>query len=134
MKAHYSLFRDQLHIFGLSGLTVAYPIYSFLLANPGYLVANGVTSQNLYFIIALSSFILPAVLIVFGVILSYLNSPVYRVFHFALIWTLLTLAFLPLLSRIDFLSVWVVFGSSAVIAALVTREYRSNLFQRLLCA
>jgi hypothetical protein len=128
MMARHSVFRDQLHIFGLAGLAVAYPIYSFLLANPAYLIANGVTSQNLYLIIALSSFVLPAVLIVLGVLLNYVHKPAYRVIHLALIWVLLVLAFLPMLSRMDFLSVWLVFGLSAAAAALVTREYRSNLF------
>jgi hypothetical protein len=128
MMTRHSVFRDQLHIFGFAGLAVAYPIYSFLLANPAYLIANGVTSQNLYLIIALSSFVLPAVLIVFGVLLNYVHKSAYRVIHLALIWVLLVLAFLPMLSRMDFLSVWLVFGLSAVAAALVTKEYRSNLF------
>ena len=128
MKIRRSLFRDQWHIFGLVGLTVAYPVFSFLLVNPAYLVANGVTSKHLYFVTALPSFALPAILIAMGLTLSLIHKKTYRIFHLALIWIFLTLAFLPLLSRMDFLSVWLVFGLSAALAALVTREYRANLF------
>ena len=126
MIVRQSIFRDQLHIFGFVGIAVAYPVFSFLLANPAYLVANGVTSQHLYFIIALPSFILPAVLIVMGLVLSHMQKQLYHVYHLALIWTFLVLAFLPLLSRINFLSVWLVFGISAAFSALVWRDERTS--------
>ena len=62
MVVRRSIFRDQLHIFGLVGIAVAYPVFTFLLANPAYLVANRVSSQHLYFIVALPILILPALL------------------------------------------------------------------------
>ena len=50
---------DQVHVIALCAAAVAYPIYSFLLANPAYLVANRIESGRIYGLVAVISIALP---------------------------------------------------------------------------
>lgn len=124
----HSKFLNQLHIYGLFGIAVAYPLYSFLRTNPAYLVINGVTSDHLYLIIVLLSFVFPTILVVVELELRRRWVRVCYVVHTLLIAFLVGLSFLPLLSRIEALPVWLNFGAAAILTVLVMREYRTNKF------
>ncbi|NQX88143.1 MAG: sulfatase-like hydrolase/transferase [Halioglobus sp.] len=128
MKLQRSVIRDQLHVFALAGIAIAYPTYAFLLANPAYLVANRITSGYLYIIIALTSFLIPAIIIGLAVMFFVLMRGFYSAYHRLVIWGLLTLIFMPLISPLDILPFWLVLAISIFLAIIVTSEYVNNQF------
>ena len=123
-----SIVLNQLHIFALCGIGVAYPIFSFLVGNPVYLVANGVDSSLLYLLIALLSCIIPAGLIAFDLALYFTARNAYALLHHALVGILAGLCLLPLLSRIDAMPIWLTLLFTATLVALTIREIRTNRF------
>lgn len=123
-----SKFLNLFHVYGLFGVAVAYPLLSFLRANPAYLVINGVTADHLYLIIALLSFLFPTVLVVLELEVRRWSERLYTFLHLGIVGFLVGLSFLPLLSRVEWLPVWPNFGIAIFLTALVMREYRTNRF------
>jgi hypothetical protein len=123
-----SKFLNVLHIYGLFGIAIAYPIYSFLQVNPAYLLANGVDSEQLYFIITVLGLMIPATLVIVELELSRWVKKLYPAVHLILIALFVALSFFPLLSRIDSIPLWLEVIAVGVLTFLVIREYRTSTF------
>lgn len=119
---------DALHIFGLVGLAVAYPLYHFLRANPAYLVVNDVPASRVFVLILLLSVLVPAALVLVNLTLRTISRKLYGVTHFLTVTALVALGFMPLLSRFDPLPVWILFGLCIVFTVFFMQEYRSNQY------
>ena len=119
---------DAIHIFGLSGIAIAYPIFLFLRTNPAYLVVNEVPASQLRSIILFVSVLGPVAIVFANLVVRSISTRVYSVSHMVSVAGLVGLGFLPLFSRFESLPVWFIFLLCAVVTVLFMREYWTNPF------
>lgn len=127
-NARATLYQNQIHIFGLFGIAIAYPIFTFMQVNPAYLFMNNVTEENLYLVIFIVLVAIPALTI--GVVLELrrYSHRVYQKAHFFTVIVLVFLSLMPLFSRIDGINIWLIIGLAALATGVIVHQYRTNIF------
>ena len=128
-----SLLLNSLHIFSLSALVIAYPVFSFLRANPGYILVNGIRPQVLYTITGVVSLGLPLALLLMLLLIRSIWPSGYWKTQCALVTVLAALSFLTLVSgldinRMEVVPQWLNFLVVAVFTFIAIHEYRTNRF------
>lgn len=119
---------DTLHIYGLFGIAVAYPVFNFLRANPNYLLVNGISAEQLYIIILLTVFAVPTLIVVIEMETARWTVKLSRAIHFISLTLLVALSFCPLVSRIEMLPLWIAVIVILVLTGIVVREIRTSRF------
>jgi hypothetical protein len=123
-----SWFLDDLHIFSLSSLVIAYPLYSFLAANPAYFVANDVWPGTIFAFTILLSLGIPFGLVLLLLPLRFLAGHVFEKAHFFLVTSLIALSFMPLLNRVDVLPAILSIPAAVVLAVFATHQLTTTRF------
>lgn len=98
-----TLAADCLHVVVLTSLAVAQPIYDRLGARSAFLIDQSITPATVGLLIFLVSFGMPAVIVLFEIIVARGSRTAGDALHSAIVGVLLVLLALPVFSRIAFL-------------------------------
>lgn len=118
-----------LHIYTLSGFVIAFPLYSFLAANPSYFVTNDIWPGTIYLFVATLSVFLPTVLMIFTMpflVVGPIRESMHWLVHRAIIVVLLSLSFMQVLRGISFLPAVLIVLLAIAIAIFATKHYSTN--------
>lgn len=120
-----------LHLYTLSGFVIAFPLYSFLAANPSYFVTNDIWPGTIYFLVLTLSVFLPTVFVVFTIpflVAGSIRDSMHWLIHRLIIVVLLSLSFMQNLRGISFLPAVLIVLLAIVIAIFATKHYSTNTF------
>ena len=112
---------QTLHVFALTALAVAHPLFDVVSREPVFLVARNTTTTHLVVLVALVCFALPAVIVSGEVALARVSARAARVAHGMILTTLGGALLMPLMKRADVLA-----SAPATAAALTRRRNRCH--------
>ena len=95
---------QTLHVFALTALAVAHPLFDVVSREPVFLVARNTTTTHLVVLVALVCFALPAVIVSGEVALARVSARAARVAHGMILTTLGGALLMPLMKRADVLA------------------------------
>ena len=95
---------QTLHVFALTALAVAHPLFDVVSREPAFLVARNTTTTHLVVLVALVCFALPAVIVSGEVALARVSARAARVAHGMILTTLGGALLMPLMKRADVLA------------------------------
>ncbi|MFP6614797.1 MAG: hypothetical protein VCB26_00200, partial [Candidatus Hydrogenedentota bacterium] len=123
-----SMFVATFHLASLTTLVIAYPLYSFLAANPAYFLANDIWPRTIYAMTALVSFGIPFVLTFALLPARMFRETLFKNVYLILIAILIALSFIPLLGRIQILPPTISIPIAIILAALAARQIPATRF------
>ena len=96
----YSCIKGTMHIFGLSAILIAFPIYSQLLENSAYFVVNRIEKSTLIAFVLLISIGVPSALCLALFLLQKIHDKLYWWAHLLVIGLLFSFTFIPLIDQL----------------------------------
>ncbi|HIA47535.1 MAG TPA: hypothetical protein EYN96_06080 [Candidatus Hydrogenedentes bacterium] len=123
-----SVILNTLHIFTLSTLVFAFPLYSFLMANPSYFVTNDIWPGTIFFFAFMLTITLPLILTAPVLLMGPIRKSLHWKMHLCLVAFLITLSFLPFVRRLEFLPPYPIIIITIILAILAARQYATNSF------
>ena len=115
---------QTLHVFALTALAVAQPLFDVVSREPSFFVARNTTAANLVALVAVVCIALPMALVAIEVALGRFSAPAARVAHGVVITVLGAALLLPLLKRAEVLGAAQSITVTLTVAGIAALAYR----------
>lgn len=128
-----SRWHNTVHVFVLSAVVVAYPLFTFLTSNPAYFVTNGISPPMIYALIAVLCLVMPAMVSLALWSNAFLSDRLAKLAHLSVIAVFLTFYFLSIFSQMTVNKEELLPASSTILvagllAAIALHFYRTNKY------
>ncbi len=132
-KPSFTLLDDSFHIFTLTSLAVAQPLFDILSRQAEFFAARNSEPIDMFLFSATLSLLLPGALVLLRTIIDYFSKPLGRFYHQTVMTTLFGIFILILLKTRHPLPSYAAIVLTLALSSLLTITYRhSNNFRRLL--